>query len=100
MEEYWSDPDVRATYAMLIPGVNSLLSHGAGNGFGERVFGKLGRVITKHSKNMNAERKMGLHINGPNLKAPGYERIEEWTPNEKDYDMWLGPFDTSECFTG
>ena len=94
-QEFWGNPENRETWYVMFPGVLDLLTHTSGNQWGERMFAKAARVITKLSKNLDVELKLCLHVNAKTFQLPGYIS-ERMIPPSGDEEFWKGPVDTRE----
>ena len=87
---YYANPNVKAILKYLLPGLRSLLRFQASNGLGERIFGKLGRLLTKNSKMLDVESKLSLNVNTQYRELGlGYPKVKgAWTPEAEDYEVF------------
>lgn len=95
-QEFWQDRIHRNTFSVMWPGVLELLTQEAGNAWGERLFGKAARLISKLSGNLDIERKLALHVNGPLLRIRGYS-VQPWVGNVADGEFFVGKPDLREA---
>ena len=87
---YYSNKKVRPIFRYIAPGLQSLLRFQASNGLGERIFGKLGRLLTKNSKNLDCESKLCLNVNAQYFQLEGYRHMRSYVPEDADYEVFAG----------
>ena len=97
-QAFWRKAENRKTFSCILDGVLDLLGEQSHNAWGERFFSKAARVITKLAGNLDVERKLCEHNNGPECKITGYVKAT-WWPTAVDKEFWEGPSDTIECGT-